>query len=241
MKFKDLFNTGRKPGILNPEQAYDIWAGAYDYQPGNLVLDQETKIFHELLAGVDLEDSSVIDIGCGTGRHWELIYSLSPGSLHGTDVSQRMLDELHRKFPGADARKAEDSGLSWLPDASMDIIISTLALAHFKDPLDILEKWNRVLKANGMVLLTDYHPDLLKSGGERTFSSDGTTYIVESHAVPMPVLLKKTEQLGWKLMKFIERKIDESVRSWYIDADAVHVYEKHKGSPLLYGCLFKKQ
>src|SRR5262245_17593422 len=55
---------------LAPAAAYDRWAATYDSQPDNVVFALEGPLFTELLARVVIEKKIVIDIGCGTGRHW---------------------------------------------------------------------------------------------------------------------------------------------------------------------------
>lgn len=82
-------------------EAYDAWADTYDYQPGNLMLDLDEQLFTELVKNTDLKNKRVADIGCGTGRHWQKLYSLNPKLIIGFDVSEGMLNQLKRKFPAA--------------------------------------------------------------------------------------------------------------------------------------------
>src|SRR5215207_9388978 len=85
----------------DPKHAYDLWAAAYDQQPGNLMLDFDEMIFAELLSLVSINEKRIVDIGCGTGRHWNKIKIHNPRELIGYDVSDGMLQVLNKKFPGS--------------------------------------------------------------------------------------------------------------------------------------------
>ena len=90
-----------RTGETDPAKAYDLWAAGYDAQPHNLVLALDGEIFTGLLENVDLAGKTLADIGCGTGRHWPLLFSRSPKDLYGFDVSAGMLEKLKEKFPQA--------------------------------------------------------------------------------------------------------------------------------------------
>src|SRR4051794_23243590 len=88
----------KRTGEKEASQAYDIWASSYDEQPDNLMLHLDGELFGQLLEAVNIEDKVVVDVGCGTGRHWEKIVSRGPTQLVGYDVSDGMLKELKKKF-----------------------------------------------------------------------------------------------------------------------------------------------
>src|SRR5579864_3845483 len=139
-----LHKTGLSKSELAPEQAYEIWSANYDKQPGNLMLDLDERVFSDLIENIDLRDKEVADIGCGTGRHWQKIYSKKPSNLIGFDVSGSMLEMLKSKFPFALTQKTTDNLLTSIPDSSMDMIISTLTMAHIKNIEEAIASWSRV-------------------------------------------------------------------------------------------------
>jgi len=47
----------------DPRRAYDLWAGGYDSQPGNLMLDLDEKLFSELIDPLDIKGAVIADIG----------------------------------------------------------------------------------------------------------------------------------------------------------------------------------
>jgi tRNA G46 methylase TrmB len=53
-----------------PEAAYDIWASTYDEQSDNPLIYLDEAVFGNLLDRANLAGKIIVDIGCGTGKHW---------------------------------------------------------------------------------------------------------------------------------------------------------------------------
>src|SRR6185312_10935044 len=142
-----------------PEPAYDLWSESYDAQPDNLMLALDEDVFSKLISNSSFEGKIVVDVGCGTGRHWRKIMDKKPARLIGYDVSEGMLQMLKQKFPGAETHKLQDDHLTGLENNGCDVIVSTLALAHILHPENAFNEWYRVLKPGGEIIITDYHPE----------------------------------------------------------------------------------
>lgn len=232
--------VGKPVPETDPEQAYDLWASAYDAQPDNLMLALDEALFSELLDGVTLKDKIIADIGCGTGRHWQKLLDKSPKELIGFDVSREMLAVLKQKFPEQKTHRLTDHHID-LPDAYCDILVSTLALAHIPEACKALAEWERVLKPGGEILITDYHPHALAQGGNRTFKHEGKLVAVKNYVHSIPSVQAFAKQLNLELVRITERRIDEKVKGFYEKQNALAVYEKFKGVPIIYGIHLKKK
>ncbi|MGZ3857923.1 MAG: class I SAM-dependent methyltransferase [Flavisolibacter sp.] len=237
-RFRKYFS---RPRQKNAAEAYNLWSASYDAQPDNLMLHLDERIFLQLLDRIELRNRTVIDIGCGTGRHWNRIQSRGPLQLAGYDVSDGMLTELKKKFPGASVQLSTDDVLSGVSDLSADVIISTLTIAHMPQLEEVIKAWARVLKPGGDVLLTDFHPALLAQGGKRDFQSKKTTVIIDNFIHPLSLVLQLAEENHLLLQHKEEIFIDEQVRPYYEKQHALAVYERFKGFPLIYGLHLKKQ
>jgi ubiquinone/menaquinone biosynthesis C-methylase UbiE len=239
--FKKLLQKTRSAGTeKNAVEAYDIWSDSYDSQPGNLMLDLDNQIFTELLENLDLQGCVVADIGCGTGRHWPRLYKKYPSQILGFDISAGMLRKLGEKFPDALTHQITDDELSVLGDSTVDFLISTLTIAHIKNPQSAIGGWSRVLKKGGWMIITDFHPVMLENGGRRSFSHQGRTLSVTNYIHPLPFLQQILEQNGMQLIRREEKWMDESVKHYYASSHALPVYNRFKGSPIIYGLLLKK-
>lgn len=236
---KRLFN---RPVIeKSSSEAYDLWSEDYDVQPGNLMLDLDEMLFTALLSETDIKDKDVADIGCGTGRHWPRIFQKHPFSLTGFDVSEGMLNKLEEKFPDANTHQITDDLFLTVKDASFDTIISTLTVAHIENIEDALNTWSRMLKPEGEIIITDFHPKLLAFGGKRTFKHNNVQLSVRNFVHSISTIKDILKDNGFSVIAEEEMQIDETVRHYYEQQNALPVYEQFKGFPVIYGIHLKRR
>ncbi|WPU91339.1 class I SAM-dependent methyltransferase [Mucilaginibacter sabulilitoris] len=222
-------------------EAYDLWSAEYDMQPDNLMLHLDGKLFSNLISQVDVKGKQVADIGCGTGRHWPLIFSKEPADLTGFDVSGGMLEKLKQKYPAAHTRLITNNLYSDISDSAYDIIISTLTVAHIEDIEEAMQAWSRLLKSGGEIIITDFHPHTLAFGGKRTFKYNNAVMAVRNYVHPIYTIKEILLKNNFLLLKQEEVKIDESMKPFYAKQNAMHVYEKYKDFPVIYGIHLKKE
>ncbi len=238
--FQRIWKPNKGPSLKEPEAAYDLWANSYDDPGLNLVLDMDADIVEQLLGGMDLKGKRWADVGCGTGRHWSRIYQEAPVELTGYDVSEGMLAKLVDKFPQANVRKIAEDGLAPLQKDSLDLLISTLALAHVAHIEPVFRLWAKALAPGGLLVLTDFHPLALDKGAQRTFSHKGQPIAVKSYVHPLEGIRALLAEMGLTELRLLERVVDQSVRSYYSNQSALPVYEKYLGVPMVYGLLYRK-
>jgi ubiquinone/menaquinone biosynthesis C-methylase UbiE len=204
------------------------------------MLDLDKIVLNELLRPIVITGKQIADIGCGTGRHWADILQKEPSELTGFDVSPGMLKKLKDKFPTADAKMITNNHFSDVANGSFDMIISTLTMAHIENIHEALAAWGRIMKTEGDIIITDFHPDALAAGGQRTFKYQNKPVAVKNFvhttAAIKQVLLKE----NFTLINDREIKVDETVKHYYSAQNALHVYEKFKGSPIIYGLHFRR-
>src|SRR5690349_2904307 len=149
MSFKQRIKQLLKgPGETDPAKGYNLWSANYDQQPGNLMLDLDEFIFSSLLESVSVKGKTLVDVGCGTGRHWKKILDREPQKIYGYDVSAGMLEKLKAKFPQAIVSETKNEMLPGLESDSCEGLISTLTIAHIENIERAIEEWDRVLKKN---------------------------------------------------------------------------------------------
>lgn len=225
----------------DPGKAYNIWADFYDQQPDNLMLHLDELIIGELFKSVSIKDKRLLDFGCGTGRHWNKLYQFAPEKLIGVDISKGMLDVLKQKFPSADVYQIKDNLLNSIPTLSIDTIISTLTIAHIRDLNETIDTWDRILNPGGDLIITDFHPELLNGGGKRVFSISNKIIKIRNYVHSIESIEKIASSHDFICLKKIEKYIDESVKHFYSKQNALHVYEKYLGYPVIYGLHLQKK
>ena len=238
--FKHLLQYFRSVKDTDPKPAYSLWAKYYDDQPDNLMLALDEAILTDLIAGVDLYNKRVADIGCGTGRHWQRLRNKNPEKILGFDVSEEMLAILKQKFPEAKTSRMVNHRLEGLENESCHLVISTLTLAHIKDIAAAMKEWKRALKPGGDIIITDYHPEALAKGGKRTFKHNDQTVSIKNYIHPLEKIIALARQLGLQVIRLEEKTADETVRHYYEKQNSINVFEAWKDVPIIYGIHLKK-
>lgn len=214
--------------------AYDLWSSTYDSESGNLVVALDEIMFAELLEPCQLSGKIIVDVGCGTGRHWAKMLARNPAHLLGFDVSRGMLARLLEKHAGAQVQLVSDHRLDDLADASCDLLVSNLALAHFPDSAAALLEWARVLKPGGELIVTDLHPDVA-AGGDCTFRHQDALQAVKLFVHPLDSLKVSAGRSGFSLLRLVEKVVEPSMRRYYEAGGASAAFDRMNGTPLLLG------
>lgn len=236
-----LKNVLRKFRTASPPHAYDLLAADYDASSGNLMVALDDELFQELLQKVPVAGKIIVDFGCGTGRHWQRLQSLGPAQLVGYDASDGMLAVLKAKFPGAEAYHVAGCSLGHTGNHAADLVVSTLTIHYLMQLEPYFGEWDRVLKPGGHVLITGYHPDSLQSDGVIHFSHRSGTIAVRHNHFSLAAILELAAKRGWIPDTLIERRVDDSVKHFYTNKNALSAYERAKGKAIIYGLLLRKK
>lgn len=234
------FNTLQNNHGLDAAVFYNKIAGFYDSQPVNLLHILDEELFKTITDNIEITGKNIADIGCGTGRHWPYLFSKKPAELFGFDVSEKMLDVLRSKYFSANVYMQKSNELPQLANESCNVVISTLTIGYIKNIEAAFREWSRILKAGGDFIFTDYHPTLLEKGGNRNFVINGKSSSAKNYIHTIERIAKITATLGLQTVHYQEKTIDESVESYYTKQDAAHIYNRFKGTPLIYGWHLKK-
>lgn len=172
--WRRLFGRSAAP-TLNSLDAYARWAATYPPRAHNALMQTEEAAVRSLLP--DLRGKCVLDLACGTGRYGLLAQETGARVVIGVDNSGPMLgaNPLTRRVLAIMAALP-------LPAHTMDVVVCGLALGHLPDLTPTMHEISRVLKTDGIAIVSDLHPLIALSGGQRTFiDSDGSTYAVEHY------------------------------------------------------------
>jgi len=110
------------------------------------------------------DGARVLEVGCGPGR-----LSILLAREHGLDVTGLDLDPAMITRARANARHLEprpsflvgDVASLALPDASFDLVVSTLSMHHWDDPSAGLAEIGRVLRPGARALVWDLRPGVV--------------------------------------------------------------------------------
>lgn len=134
---------------------------------GRLLNRGNRAVVEAAVEAVDVDSGSVVaDIGFGGGVGVNLLLQRvgDAGSVHGVELSTRMLDEARRRFRDQIARghlHLHDARMENLPfpDSSLDAVISTNTIYFIADLTAALSELARVLRPAGRLALGIGDPD----------------------------------------------------------------------------------
>lgn len=137
-EFFDGFAEERK-SILSAPAAIQIYRD---------ILSRVAKV-----AGLSATDI-VLDAGCGSGEHLELLESMGFANLYGFDISEEMVRIACTKCRHAKIEKGDSDNLAY-PSGFFDIVIAISLLMYLPDPKKGLMELKRVLKSDGKLIVVN--------------------------------------------------------------------------------------
>lgn len=164
---------------------YDRWAAVYD-DDGNPLLALEYPVVRA--AAGDVRGLSVLDLGCGTGRHTFWLAEAG-ASVTAVDFSEGMLAKA-RQRQGAEAIRFIQHDLHLplpLADGSFDLVVSGLVLEHLKELGTFFAEIRRVLKPGGRAVVSAMHPAMCLRGMQAQFTDPTSGQVVQPGSIAYPI------------------------------------------------------
>ena len=147
------------PGSGNPDvDRFDQWAPSYERSLAQRwYFDPiHDRMLDVLAQASQVRPSSILDIGCGTGRllrdagrRWPTAH------LAGVDPAPKMIEEARRQGSRMDFHVGFAERLPY-PDATMDSVLASLTFHHWAEQRRALDEVARVLKPGGWLCLADH-------------------------------------------------------------------------------------
>jgi SAM-dependent methyltransferase len=147
--------------------AFAARAAQWDANPVRAAIGQ--AFYAQVAEAVDkhlggtLAGRTVLEFGCGTGVLGLRLAQDHAARLLFVDTSPAMLDVLRGKLAEADVRSAQvfegDLNAQPIPEASVDLAVSLMALHHVEDAAGALSRLRALLKPGGLLLLGDLLPE----------------------------------------------------------------------------------
>ena len=200
------------PPMLEPAEAYALWASSYPAHAHNPVMQAEERAMLGLMPST-LQGQAVLDVGCGSGRY--MLHALRRGATRviGVDLSSPMLEragiELSRFQPDAEVDLARGSLTALpVPDGRADLTICGLVVGHLENLQQSLAELRRVTRPGGMLLCSDVHPIGHALGWLRDFQSGGRRYAVRHTQHLYSHWHAACSTLGLEIEKVLEPMLD---------------------------------
>jgi malonyl-CoA O-methyltransferase len=189
---------GFAPLPMPAREAYGLWADTYPPWPHNPLMQAEQAVVAPLIAVAS--PATALDVGAGTGRYLPVLIEAGARLVVGVDLSLAMLCRQTQ----AARRVCADACRLPFPDASFNLVLSSLMVGDIAR----LPEWTceaaRVLTPGGHLVYSDFHPAWSVEGWRRTFRTrDGQLVELEyfPHAIDEHLAALKCASLAVRTVR----------------------------------------
>ena len=112
------------------------------------------------------EGRDVLDAGCGTGYGMSILSAAGATSVTGVDIDPAAVAEAGERFGDPQAVVQGDLLDLPLPDAAFDVVVCFEAIEHVADGERAIGELRRVLRPDGVLLISSPNPAVYPSGNE---------------------------------------------------------------------------
>ncbi len=137
---------------------------ASNYNQAAVLQHEVLSRLSERLDYINLKPSTILDIGCGTGKGIKkLTKHYSKAKVIGFDLAFNMLKQSKKEFGLFNKTRLINADMENLPikDDSFDLIFSNLALQWVNDLEQTLKEFKRIGRSNGLLMFTTFGPNTL--------------------------------------------------------------------------------
>jgi ubiquinone/menaquinone biosynthesis C-methylase UbiE len=154
--------------LRKPEAVPTLGAIIYGATVTKVLREPETKIANDIVE--KMAKGTILDLGSGPGYLSIEIARRSRGlQVYGIDLSRQMVKIARRHAKGVDNARFVFGNAARLPfkDNSIDLVITTGAMHHWKTPRVVFDECYRVLKTGQEAWIYDGCPEVFNNPADR--------------------------------------------------------------------------
>ncbi len=189
---------------VDAQTGYAIWASSYD-KGRNPLIEAEEPSVAELIDGLPI--STVLDVGTGTGRY-ALKFANMGADVTAIDQSQEMLALAQEKASAQglniDFRLCSVNDDLFFEGNQFDFLVCALMLSHIPDLAKVAQNFYKVLQNRGHLLITAYHPDIIKHGWRTVFDRPRIMYGLPNVSRSRAKYINTLKSTGFNILSVID-------------------------------------
>ena len=149
---------------------------------------------------------SMLDVGCGTGVMLTMMKKEYPDmEAFGIDLSDQMIVQAKKyNNHGIYLQIGDVENIPW-PDDEFDLLTCNASFHHFPDPMQSLKEMNRVLKAEGKLIIADpWWPGMVRRAInyylKSPFNLSGDVRIYSEQEMDQLLVAAGFRSINWELI-----------------------------------------
>ena len=157
----NLFRMIKK--LTSKEGIEGYFAEKYDKFAKSALMDEYKKI--AISVAEHRKSGKILEIGPGPGYLSIEIAKIGDFQITGLDVSETMVEIAKRNAQVAEVKvefRLGNAANMPFHDSTLDFVVSSGSLHHWKEPVKVLNEVHRVLKTNSKALIVDLRKDSSK-------------------------------------------------------------------------------
>jgi SAM-dependent methyltransferase len=206
-------------------QAYERWAPAYPPVAHNPLMRAEQEAMRRLWPAI--AGRQVLDLACGSGRYSRLLEEAQARDVIAIDFCLSMLQQV-------DGAHRVCGSMMELPFAAstFDVVVSGLALGHATGLAPWSNEVARVMRHQGTLLYSDFHPEAAHAGLPRTFKDANNQVITVPHrCFELDAQFRALEAAGLKIEAVDTVRVGYELQEPFTNSEAF--YDRWHGLPLV--------
>jgi 2-polyprenyl-3-methyl-5-hydroxy-6-metoxy-1,4-benzoquinol methylase len=158
-KISNLRKPGRQSRSEAAKRDLDFTGERIVPQADNCERTFASRMYHEhiaryLFAAQIAKGKSVIDVGCGVGYGSRRLAELGAGSVYALDLSEGAIEHARKHYHHANVQFEPGNAEHFKTEKTFDVAVCFELIEHVRRPRKVLENIKRVLKAEGILLMS---------------------------------------------------------------------------------------
>ncbi len=161
----------------------------------------------EKAAQMIVDNSVVLDAGCGRGEFVKYLKTRKPGcNITGVDISDAAIADAKKKQPNCNFRSMD---VYDIPKrfTEYDYVVSFETLEHLSEPEKFIFSIHQVLKKNGFAIITLPYDDMVYGGDEHMYSFTFQDILTMFNAPDWQLIVLIRYSLNFKNMFIVAKKV----------------------------------
>ncbi|TRO54828.1 methyltransferase domain-containing protein [Candidatus Bathyarchaeota archaeon] len=182
---------------------------AQDYQRHRQV---HPEVLKQLIATSEVRrDSTVLEVGCGTGNYIHAFHSATDAKSWGVDASEQMLTQAKHQSPDIVFSQGLASSLQF-GEAFFDFVFSVDLVQHLEDIIPYFSEVFRILKPGGRICTVTDSEEIIRTRRPLAFYFPDTITVDIERYPSLLVLRKRMGDAGFQNIKQIQAEFSYELR-----------------------------